>query len=129
MKKLLVSIMVFSITICFAQTGKIAGKVSVKGTGAALQGASVFLEDSQTGALTKANGTYQLSNVAVGEHTVYVRFVGYESASQKITVEKDMTTVINFDLARSAVEIEGISISANRAIKRETPIAFDSTSG
>ena len=128
MKKLLIFIFLFSIVLCFAQMGKIAGKISVKDSGNALQGASVFLEDSKTGTYTKANGTYILQNVPVGEHTVYVSFMGYERTSQTVLVENDMTAVTNFELVRSAVQIEGISISANRAIKRETPIAFTDVS-
>ena len=126
MKKILVVISLLFIcsSLLMAQTGKIAGKITNVGTGKAIEGASVFLGDSKTGTYSKANGTYMMQNVSVGKHTVYVRFMGYEHMETITTVEDDMTAIVNFQLKRSAVKIEGISVSANRAIKRETPIAF-----
>jgi len=128
MKKLLIFVFLFSIVLCFAQTGKIAGKISIKDGGNALEGASVFLEDSETGTYTKANGTYILLNIPIGEHTVYTSFMGYERTSKTIVVEKGLTVVVNFELERSAIEIEGVSVSANRAIARETPVSFTDVS-
>jgi outer membrane receptor protein involved in Fe transport len=124
-----VRLVVISILIIFAamlqaQTGKIAGKISNAETGDAIEGVSVFLEDSQTGTYSKVNGTYQMLNVAAGEHTVHVRFMGYEQMESKAIVKSNETVVVNFQLKRSAVEIEGLSVTANRAIARETPVSF-----
>jgi len=128
MKKLLVIVLILSTAICFAQTGKIAGKISIMGSGESIQGASVFLEDSKTGTYTKSNGTYILLNVSVGEHTVYASFMGYGKVSQTILVKDNLTAVVNFELERSAIEIEGVSVSANRAVVRETPVSFTDVS-
>jgi outer membrane receptor protein involved in Fe transport len=124
MKKLLILVFLFSIVLCSAQVGKIAGKISAKDSGDVLEGASVFLEDSKTGTYTKANGTYILTQVPVGEHTVYASFMGYERASATILVEDNMTAIVNFELVRIAIEIEGVTVSANRAVARETPVSF-----
>ncbi len=127
MKKTIILFILFIFILpisLLAQTGKIAGKITNVKTGAAIEGVSVFLEDSKTGTYTKANGTYIMQNISVGEHTVHVRFMGYEQMEIQTTVENDMTAIINFQLEVKAVQIEGIRISANRAVKRETPIAF-----
>ncbi len=107
-----------------AQTGKIAGRVTNVETGKAIEGVSVFLEDSQTGTYTKADGTYILQNVQVGEHTINVRLMGYESQKTNKLVEDDITAIVNFQIKSSAIQIEGIKVSANRAIARETPVSF-----
>jgi len=122
----LIAVLIFILIVSMlqAQTGKIAGKVSNVETGDAIEGVSVFLEDSQTGAYSKKNGTYVMQNIPIGEHTVHVRFMGYESMESKVVVKIDETVMVNFELLRSAVKIEGMSVSANRAIARETPIAF-----
>ena len=123
-RMLVISILIVFTAMLQAQTGKIAGKISSLETGDAIEGASVFLEDSQTGTYSKANGTYQMLNVSVGEHTVHVRFMGFEQMESKIVVKANETVMVNFQLKRSAVEIEGLSVTANRAIARETPVSF-----
>jgi outer membrane receptor protein involved in Fe transport len=127
MKKLLVVfVLIFLIFPGFllSQTGKIAGKVTYKNTGKPLQGIAVFLEDSKTGTYTLANGTFILRDVSVGPHTVSASFIGYEMQSKEIVVEADITKILDFEMIRSAIGLEGITVSANRAVKRETPIAF-----
>jgi len=124
-RKLLIIILTFLLPISLlAQTGKIAGRVISKQSGEPIEGVSVFLEDSQTGTYTKTNGTYLMQNISVGEHTVHIRFMGYEQMEAKTTVENDITAIINFEMEIKAVQIEGLKVSANRAVKRETPIAF-----
>jgi len=121
---LFISLLIVFAAMLQAQTGKIAGKISNLETGDAIEGASVFLEDSQTGTYSKVNGTYQMLNVSVGEHTAHVRFMGYEQMESKVIVRSNETVMVNFQLKRSAVEIEGLSVTANRAIARETPVSF-----
>jgi outer membrane receptor for ferrienterochelin and colicin len=107
-----------------AQTGKLAGKVTDEDTGSALEGVSVFLEGTEIGTYTQSKGNYIITDIPVGEYKVYVSMMGYEQNSQSVTINNDITTIANFTMKRSAVKIEGISVSANRAVKRETPIAF-----
>jgi outer membrane cobalamin receptor len=39
-------------------------------------------------------------------------------------VEKDITTQVMFEMEIEAIKMEGITISANRAVARETPVSF-----
>jgi len=124
-QNLLLIFLIFLLPISLlGQTGKIAGKIANAETGDAIEGVSVFLEDSQIGTYTKANGTYLLQNVLTGVHTVHVRFMGYKQMQTTITVENDITAIVNFKLEIKAVQVEGMKISANRAIARETPVSF-----
>ncbi|NQT65734.1 MAG: TonB-dependent receptor, partial [FCB group bacterium] len=127
MKKalLLLIILIFLLPISLlAQTGKIAGRIVNKRSGEPIEGVSVFLEDSETGTYTKANGTYLMQNVSIGEHTVHIRFMGYGQVKKITTVENNLTAIINFELEVKAIQVEGMKISANRAVARETPVSF-----
>ncbi|MBT3754934.1 MAG: TonB-dependent receptor [Candidatus Cloacimonetes bacterium] len=118
-------LILFLLPIClFAQTGKIAGRITDVKTGEPIEGVSVFLENSQTGTYTKANGTFLMQNIPTGEHIVHVRFMGYEQKTMQTEVKNDITAIANFQLEVKAIHIEGVKVSANRAVKRETPIAF-----
>lgn len=124
-QNLLFILLIFLLPISLlAQTGKVAGKITNVKTGEAIEGVSVFLEDFQTGTYTKANGTYIMKGILVGEHTINVRLMGYKQMKMNTIVEDDITAIVNFQMKRSAVKIEGFQVSANRAVKRETPIAF-----
>lgn len=125
MKKKLILFFIFVMPIIlFADTGNIVGRVTNKTSGAPIRGVSIYLEDSGIGTYSKEDGTFVLRDVSLGEHTIYARFVGFRTLSEKINVEKDITTQVMFEMEIEAIKMEGITISANRAVKRETPIAF-----
>lgn len=107
-----------------ADTGNIVGRVTNQTSGNPIEGVSIYLEDSKTGTYSKEDGTFVLRDVSLGEHTIYARFVGFRTLSEKINVEKDISTRVMFVMEIEAIKVEGITISANRAVKRETPIAF-----
>ncbi|MCF7858554.1 MAG: TonB-dependent receptor [Candidatus Cloacimonetes bacterium] len=111
-----------------AQTGKIAGKIINKESKEPLEGVSVFIEKLQLGTYTQQNGTYILKDVPIGKMTINVRYMGYESVQKEIEVETNMTAVANFELAIHAVQVEGMRVSANRAVARETPVSFTNVS-
>ncbi|HHE37950.1 MAG TPA: TonB-dependent receptor [Candidatus Cloacimonetes bacterium] len=115
----------FILNSLFAEEfGNIAGKVTSKKTGNPIVNAQIFIEDKTSGTYSKENGSFYLKNVPVGEHTVYTNFIGYKPESKIIIVEENTTAIVNFSLVSKAVEIAGFDVTANRAKKRETPIAF-----
>lgn len=86
-------------------TGQITGRV----TGAAgnpLSGVSV--SSNGLGALTNADGQYTIQNVPAGSHSVSASLIGYTTQSQTVTVSAGQAATLNFQLAESAVELEGI---------------------
>ena len=50
--------------------------------------------------------------------------MGYKQMETNTIVEDDITAIVNFQMKRSAVKIEGFQVSANRAVARETPVSF-----
>jgi len=114
---------VFAASLLAVETGNIAGKISIGETNEPLEGASVYISP-EFGTYTKENGSFILKNVPVGTHKLHVSFIGFEKQTKEIKVESNLTTKINFYLEIQAIQMEGITISVNRAVKRETPIAF-----
>jgi len=53
------------------------GKVTDGRTGEALAGASVYIADLKTGAVTNNEGNFLISNISPGRHLIEVSFVGY----------------------------------------------------
>ena len=108
----------------FAQTGTIAGQVTIAKTGDPLANAAVYLGDSNTGTYAKKNGQFTLKNIPAGMQMITVSFMGYAKQTQEVNVKADETSVVKFEMQMEAIQLSGISVNATRAIKRETPIAF-----
>jgi hypothetical protein len=127
MKKLglvvVLSILLIIPATLFAQTGTIAGQVTIEKTGDPLANAAVFLGDAQTGTYTRKNGSFILKDVPVGMQAVTVSFMGYGKQTKEVEVKEGETAVVKFALAVETISIEGINVVSDRA-KIETPIAF-----
>ena len=107
----------------FAQTG-IKGVVRDSQTRETLIGANVVIQGTTTGASTGMEGDFTIE-VSPGTYTLEVSYTGYD----KLTIEATVTDGSYTDLGAiklnaSAIGIAGVSIIADRARERETPVAF-----
>ncbi|MBN1481529.1 TonB-dependent receptor [candidate division KSB1 bacterium] len=119
LKRVLVLSLVLMIPACVfaATTGKIIGQVTDKATGEALPGANVIVEGTSRGAATNVDGGFIILNVPPGIYTVTSTFIGYETVKiGNIRVSVDLTTEVNFQLPTEAIEVESISITAERPL-------------
>ena len=86
MKKLISLIAVLGLfSGLMAQGGSIYGTVTDQ-DGNALPGANVAVEGTSSGAAADGSGGYTISGVAPGTYTLSASYIGYESASQSVTV-------------------------------------------
>ncbi|KAA3658787.1 MAG: TonB-dependent receptor [Calditrichaeota bacterium] len=107
----------------FAQ-GNVSGTVTDAQSGDGLPGANIVVVGTTYGAAADANGDYEIENVPVGNYELRVSFIGYEIATQSVSVTAGGTANADFALEQIALISEGVMISASRARERETPVAF-----
>ena len=93
-------------------TGTITGRVTDRATGQPLSGVQVFVTGTQRGALSGQNGQYRVTGVPTGAHTVRASIVGYGQSAQQVSIAAGQTVTVNFTLASSAVELEGVVVNA-----------------
>ncbi len=67
-------------------THRIAGRVMDQTTGEGIVGAHVFLPELGSGAVTGANGAFEIRGVGPGMHRVRVSFVGYATVRETVVV-------------------------------------------
>jgi hypothetical protein len=83
-----------------------------------LPGASVMLVAGDAvvnGSTTDPQGEYRLDNVPVGRHAVRVTFLGYkEAVLNNIIVTSAKEVILNVELQASALNLEGVEITATR---------------
>ncbi len=106
---------------------QIRGNVSDTATGDALVGATVTIEGTRLGAVTGLSGSYAIDGLQAGRHTVVAAYIGYDSASQVVTVTESGATA-DFSLTSSPVEVESVTIVGSRFRPRTqitSPVPID----
>ncbi len=78
------------------------GKIAESKNHRNLAGASVYIPDIKTGAISKPDGSYEIKNIPNGTYLVQVSFVGYAAQTREVKVKG--STNIDFVLDVSSVE-------------------------
>ena len=98
-------------------TGKIAGIVKDKDTGEPLPGVTVVILGTTMGAAANEKGEYFILNVPPGVYKLKASLIGYTPVEvEQVKVSLDLTTTIDFQLTAKAVEVGGITVTAERPI-------------
>jgi iron complex outermembrane receptor protein len=92
-----------------AQAGTLQGTVS-DSTGTTLPNASVAVEGTGLRATSGANGGYELRGIPAGSYTVRVRLIGFQSATQRVTIAGGDVVRQDFALGRSTVQLAPIDV-------------------
>ena len=126
MKKTLLLLLVLAFiginTKMNAQT-VITGKVLDGDTGGPLPGATVVIDGTTNGTLTKLDGTFKLE-VTPGDIAVSFTYVGYMKDLVKISIAKGETKYIEpITLKADVIGMEELLVVASYAKDRETPVS------
>jgi hypothetical protein len=117
MKSITIVIILFFTTFLFSQT-TLSGKV-VDQKGKPVSGANVFIEGSYDGATTNEKGNFSFETDAIGNQTLVVSFLIYETLKTEIDVanfqEKTITLKENFNALDDVVITAGTMESGEKA--------------
>ncbi len=118
---LLLMVLFFFILFCqfliAGTTGKLAGRVTDAESGEPLPGVNILLEGTYLGASTDLEGEYFIINIPPGTYTVKAVYVGYsEEIIQKIQINADRTTKIDFLLSSALLKTDAIVIVAEKEL-------------
>ncbi len=113
---ILLFLVLITSSIFAGNTGTITGKVTDAVTGEALIGANVTVLSTKLGNATNANGVYKITNVPAGKYSMQVSFIGYETSKvEDVSVQKDLTTIVNFIIETVSIQLDELEISSNKA--------------
>ena len=94
--------------------GKIQGRV-VDSSGAPLAAVQVFVEGTNRGNITNAQGDYFINEVPAGLHRVHAERIGYRASivtDQRVLAGQTLT--LNFTLEPAAVQVEALVVAGER---------------
>lgn len=113
-----------------AQTGTVSGTVFDAETQNPLPGTNVVIQGTQQGATTDSQGEYEITGVEPGDYTVLASFVGYQDLSKEITVQSGQTSELDFQLPRSAMQMdEVVTIGYGQQERRDVTGSISSIEG
>ena len=123
MNRFVLLLMVIMIGVGIAYGSKIKGIVKNSDTGDPLIGANVMLRGTGMGATTDEDGFFIVQNVPEGDYKLEVSYIGYISYTESITIG---TSEVELQISLKPTIYMGaeITILADRALPRETPVAF-----
>jgi TonB-linked SusC/RagA family outer membrane protein len=104
------------------QRGTVTGRVTDRATNAPLIGAQIVVAGTTLGALTNQDGRFAIAQVPAGQHEVRVTIIGYKGAGEQVTVAAGATATVDFQLTQTAVEIEGVVVTATGQEQRQREI-------
>ena len=108
--------MLFSM-ISFAQHS-IKGKV-LDENGVALNGATVVLQNNNSGKITDKNGSFLFEGLTKKNYSIVVSYIGYETANIDSEVDKNLTIT----LKTTSISINEITVNSLRASDK-TPVVY-----
>ena len=124
LKRILTSFVLFSLTSFLFAEATVSGMVSDE-NGNSLTGANVYIAGTSLGAATDSDGKFSIKNVADGDYTLVVAYLGYSTSEMKINVSgTDLSK--NATLSPSALEIEALQVTGTIIKDRKTPFPHSS---
>ncbi len=119
----LLSSLLFAFALMAGTTGKLVGFVRDADTGEPLIGANVVIQGTYLGAATDVDGYFYIINVPVGEYTVEVSMIGYQTVIHPgVKILLDQTTKLEFKLKPQAIEGEAVIVTAEQELKVEKDV-------
>ncbi|WP_211217427.1 TonB-dependent receptor [Neolewinella persica] len=113
LKSLLTLLLLIGLMPLIAQTGSISGLITDAEEGSGLPGASIYLKASPgVGTVTDLDGSYRLTNVAIGDHVVVISFVGFASQERTVTVTENGTAEASARLGGAILFDQEIVVTA-----------------
>lgn len=110
MKRLISLSFIFILSSAIYGQTKISGKITDE-SNQPLPGANIYLKDTYDGTSSEADGTFSFTSDEEGEFALVVSFVGYQSHSENLTLDKK-EKYLEIKLKEESTELGTVVISA-----------------
>ncbi|MCX6243978.1 MAG: TonB-dependent receptor [Bacteroidetes bacterium] len=112
---LLISIILISLPVSAQKekpkTHTISGRVTDSQNGESLIGATIYVSEMKTGAVSDIYGNYSVT-LPVGQYTVVISYIGYSTVQKTITLDKDVTLKVELSVRQE--NLKEVEISSER---------------
>ena len=92
----------------------LVGHVVDKSTKEHLALVNIAIEGTTIGTTTDASGHYFLKNLPEGDFTLVVSSIGYATITKRVSVMKNTTQEVDFEMEEDAILLDNVVVSTNR---------------
>lgn len=111
MKKNYLVVFLFLVSLMgYAQKGIVSGKILDAADKFPLPGAMIQITGQNKYTISDSNGRYEFLNVTPGSYEIEIRYIGYGSALDKVTIVEGKNAVVNFNLKTSGTELNEVVV-------------------
>nr|WP_294875527.1 TonB-dependent receptor [uncultured Pedobacter sp.] len=115
-------LLLFSVSLSFAQTGNIDGSVKTS-DGKPAELVTVNIKGTGKTALTDKKGAYQLKNIKTGKYILTATFIGLAKQEQAVEVKSGETVSVDFVLNENSDQLQEVIISSRNTNKVTAAVA------
>ncbi len=121
MKKILLLILFFGITyLGFSQSGTVRGFVYDEDSGEPIIYTNVYMKGTSIGAATDLNGSFTITKIPVGDYTLMITYMGYDTLIMPIHVKDDGMITKKLYLKPGSVQLQQVKITGKRKEEART---------
>lgn len=103
----------------------LSGTVIDSKSGLALHGATIRIENTDFGSITKKDGSFSIKNLKPGKYTIISTYIGYHLQTNKIQIQSE-NFYLKIELTESRLQTTEVVVSANKKIQavQDVPISM-----
>ena len=109
-----------SLLILLSASGSVSGFVVDASNGERLAYTNIQLENTILGTASNDKGYYIIHRIPPGHYRIVYSYIGYEHVSRDIVIEENRNLTLNVELTPSAIEVEEVTVSAERTRFEQT---------
>jgi Fe(3+) dicitrate transport protein len=99
----------------YAQTGKLKGTVK-DSIGNVVESATVIVQETKNITSTDEKGRYFFNDIPLGEYSVIVSIVGYNSVMNKATIKSNETAILDFSMNQIIHQLKEFTIMEKTSV-------------
>jgi len=116
--KIILILLLISIS-CLTQAqskkyGQLNGNILDIDTRKPLPGANIIITGTMLGTISDLQGHFQLSKIPVGIYTIKATMMGYENGIQKVDIQTNEVTMVEFILKETVIETPALVVTAGK---------------
>ena len=104
----------------FAQFS-ISGRILNQADGKAVDGASVFINNTTKGANTAPDGRFALGGLTPGKYKLVVSMIGFEPATREVTIAEQSINIGDIIIKPVSIGLSEVKITAKKWLRSSRP--------
>ncbi|MCP5064299.1 MAG: TonB-dependent receptor, partial [Ignavibacteriae bacterium] len=120
-------LLIISIQFTHAQSGSIAGEITINNSSELLANVNVRIIELSLGTVTNSEGKYYFNNIASGNYTIRFSHIGYKILKKEVELLNSKNIKLSVRLSQTPISLGEAKVVSSRTDKiiREVPLPIE----